>query len=372
MISFDMASLSEIPYRHLFRYLVSRGWYESNSAKFTDITIMRKIVKGQEEEIVIPRDQEFADFNQRMFDVLSLLSRFENRELNDILNDLWSIGSDILRLRISGSSVDNSTIPFLDEMAIKNGLKKMLLSIACQVLEPRLFYKKLHRSEAEQLLRGCKIGQSEKGSYIIKFYFPFLYSNDIPKVSNENEKPFSRRVAEQLMLSLKNLIGYVENQTHLDSNNSPFNANFCFGLVEMKSNESKMDLDFQVSWSEAVAVDANIPSKIKIYDSYLPVISKIGVNMKPQQEITQSDFFGKITTLNGSENEKGLMEGEITLAFLGDDELKKAKAYLNPTFYIQACDAHKNGKHVRIFGLLKERPRLSIIDDISNFEVLSS
>jgi len=119
-------------------------------------------------------------------------------------------------------------------------------------------------------------------------------------------------------------------------------------------------------------VERNDPTKVKIQDNYIPTISKIGEHLKPQQEITQSDFIGKITGLHGSENEQGKIEGDITLALLVDEESKKAKAYLDSTFYPQACDAHKNGKYVQISGILKEKPRLSILEEISNFEVISA
>ncbi len=104
----------------------------------------------------------------------------------------------------------------------------------------------------------------------------------------------------------------------------------------------------------------------------MPTISSIGEHLKPQQEITESDFIGKITGLHGSENEEGKMEGDITLALLVDDESKKAKAYLDSAFYSEACDAHKNGKYVQISGVLKEKPRLSILEDVSHFEVIST
>jgi hypothetical protein len=212
-------------------------------------------------------------------------------------------------LRISGSNVQRGIISFLEEMSIKEGLKKILSSVACQILDPRPFYKKLHRGKAEQLIRQCKIGQPENGSFIIKFYFPSLDSNYVSKTSSESEKPFARRVAEQLMISLQNLVDFIENKNFSNTPLSNFNANFCFGLVEMKPSENLIDLDFQVSWSEEVFIDRSIPAHVKIQDNYIPTISKIGENLKPQQEITQSDFIGKITGLHGSENEEGKVEG---------------------------------------------------------------
>ena len=134
--------------------------------------------------------------------------------------------------------------------------------------------------------------------------------------------------------------------------------------------DSKVDLDFQMSWSEEVPISTNVPKKVTIFNSYIPVISKIGENLKPHQEATKSDFIGKIVGLAGSENEQGDIEGDITLAILDDDDNKKAKAFLNQKFYCEACDAHKKGNYVKISGLLREKPRLNILEDVSSFEVI--
>jgi hypothetical protein len=368
----DLSSLLSIPLRRVHKFLVSCGWSECNSANLKNITIMRKLIDGVEEEILIPRDSSFADFNQRMIDVFKSISNFEKLELGEILNDLSNAASDILRIRVSGSGVETGNIPFLDEMAIKDALKKMLSAIACHVLDPRPFYKKLHRNESEQLIRSCKIGQSEKGSYVIKFYFPTLVNDELHKDSENKKQPFARQVAEQMMYSLKEAARFAENNLQPDISRIPFNANFCFGLVEMKPNEGKADFDFQVSWSEEIPVKANIPSKVTICDSYLSSISTLGELLKPQRAITQNDFVGKISTLNGFENEQNQMEGDIVVTLLVDDESKKAKAYLNPTFYSIACDAHKSSKYVRISGQLKEKPRNSILDEITKFEIIDT
>lgn len=368
----DLSFFSTIPLRNILKYFQSYDWQLVESSPFKDITIMRKNIREEQEEILIPCDQSFADFNERIFDAIDSLAKFENKVLDDIISDLLSIGSDVLRLRISGNNVQRGIISFLEEMSIKEGLKKILSSVACQILDPKPFYKKLHRLEAEQLMRHCKIGQPENGSFIIKFYFPALDANFTSKTSNENEKPFARRVAEQLMISLQDLVDFIENKKLSNSPSSNFNANFCFGLVEMKPSESLIDLDFQVSWSKEVSIDRSIPTHVKIQDNYIPKISKIGEHLKPQQEIMQSDFIGKITGLHGSENEEGKVDGDITLALLVDEESKKAKAYLDAAFYSQACDAHKNGKYVQISGVLREKPRLSILEEISNFEVVSA
>lgn len=366
----DPTALTDVSLKHLYSYFLSLGWNDYAPPSTKNIFVMRKTIENQEEEIVIPRNQEFADFKLRLFEAVSSLSRLEHIEFNEILNDLLIADSDILRIRVTGSSVENGNIPFLDEIAIKEGLKKILASVACHVIDPKPFYKKLQKVEAETLIRACQTGQSEKGSYIIKIIFPPICATNI-NIPSESKKPFPRKVAEQLMVSLNEIINCVESKdTPIKS--AHFSSNLCLSLAEMKPIESKLDFEFSISWSDEIPIDSQQPCRAKIYDRFLPKIAMIGEQMKPQREVTQSDFVGKITSLNGSENEQGLMEGEIILALLVDDESKKTKTYLNAEFYGLACDAHKRNSYIRVYGLFQEGLRISTLKDVSFFEIVPS
>ncbi len=355
---------SSIQARQLIKYLKSYHWSMIDLPDITDIIVFRKLFGDKEEEIVVPNDLNFADYSVRILDVIHSLSKFENRNLNDIIEDLLTFSSDILRIKISGGNVGSGKISFLDEMTIKDGLKKVLSSAACQVLDPKPFYKKLHRTEAEQLLRNCQLGQPEQGSYIIKFYFPVL---DAPGASMEKNKPFARQVAEHFMISLKNIVSAIQEENFQLI--PKLNANLCFGLVEMPG-DSRVDLNFQMSWSEEIPTNINTPREVIVYNNYMPAISKIGEVLRPQEGSTESDFIGKISTLSGSENEQGTIEGDVILSLFVDEDIKKAKALLPSKFYSEACDAHKKGNYVKVSGLLREKPRMSLLENICLFEVI--
>jgi hypothetical protein len=88
-------------------------------------------------------------------------------------------------------------------------------------------------------------------------------------------------------------------------------------------------------------------------------------------EATKNTFIGKVISLNGVENEDGHMEGDVIFSLLIDEESLKAKGFLKPEFYRDACDAHKDSKYIKISTILREKPRISDLDQISVLEVLS-
>lgn len=371
MKSNDLSSkdLANLAPGALVKYLTSRGWSLLNSVKAVDIAILQRTTNGKLDEIAVPRNQEFADYYQGISDAIRRIAFYEKRSIESVLNDLVTSHSDILRIRITGKNVEGGTIPYLDERAIKEGFKKALTASACYVVDPKPFYSKLHRTEAEQLLRNCRLGTSEIGSYIINVQIPL---ND-PKYQDEDSgKPFARRVSEYLMKSLNRIIASVEQQNMENSSHaSELNANLCFGIVEMNIGDNKSNLDFQMAWCSDIPVEADVPTKVTIYDNYIPSITKLALKLKPCKEATQSTFIGKVTSLNGLENEDGEMEGDVIFSLLVDEESLKAKGSLKSTFYRSACDAHKDSKYIKISAILREKPRISDLDQISVFEVLS-
>ena len=146
-------------------------------------------------------------------------------------------------------------------------------------------------------------------------------------------------------------------------------ANLCFGLAEMKPSE-KTDFTFCMSWGLDIPLEKNTPSKATIYDHYIPKISQIGEQLKPQKGIKEDSFVGKIISLNGSPNDDGQMQGDVNFSILVEEESVKAKTCLNPSFYEKACDAHKNNQYIKLKGILHEKPRCCELKEVSSFEVL--
>ena len=96
----------------------------------------------------------------------------------------------------------------------------------------------------------------------------------------------------------------------------------------------------------------------------------MGQKLKPQTEVNQNIFVGKVLTLHGEADEDGKMKGEATLILLMDEQQTRAKAYFGPEFYSIACDAHKQNKYVRVSGILSEKPRYCDLKEVSLFETI--
>jgi hypothetical protein len=348
----------------LIDYLGNRGWTLMESEP--DIAVLRKIFMDQEEEIILPRDRTYADYRQRILEAIQFLAKHEQTSEEDIIGELLLQKWDVLRIKIKGDRIGSGCISYLDKGIIEEGMRKILFASARSVLDPKPYFKRLYSTNAEQWMRRCRAGAPESGSYVLTVQLPLQEDLD------HQEIPFSRRVAEYLMTSLGQLALLSEHSDLSVIKADPFlNANFCLGLAEMKPDDSPIHFDFEMKWSPEFPVKKNIPARIEILNHHFPSIMRMGQKLKPQTEVNQDVFVGKVLTLHGEADEQGNMQGEATLVLFMDEEQVRAKVFFGFEFYALACDAHKQNRYVRISGILSEKPRCSDLNDVSLFEVIS-
>ena len=348
----------------LIEYLMDKGWELMESEP--DIAVLRKCSNNEEEdEIVLPRNRSYADYHLRIKEAVRFLANYEQTTENGIIEELLHEKWDTLRIRISGDRIGNGSISFLDKGIIEEGVRKILLASACSIQNPKLYFKRLYSSTAEQWMRKCHSHADESGSYILTVRFPLEMGSEDSKI------PFSRKVGEYLMSSLSSLAFLSgKPEVNLDMQSAHLNANFCLGLAEMKPDEAPINFGFEMSWSAGIPLNNSIPSKVVIDDRCFSSIIRIGHKLMPQTEVNQDVFVGKVLSLHGLPDDAGNMQGEVTLILLLDEQQTKAKAFLGPEFYSQACDAHKHNNYVRISGILSEKPRCSDLNEITHFTIL--
>jgi hypothetical protein len=335
----------------LIEYLQKLDWHLALSEP--DIAVLRKEIDGQEEELLLPIDRRFADYQQRVLEAIWALAKYERISEKSILEDLLFQQWDVLRIRITGEKIGVGFIPYLEKTVIEENVKKVLLAAASYVAEPKPYFKRLRPST--EWITQCRAGVAEPGSYILTIQMP-LQKSDL------FEPPFSRRVAEYLMGSLGKLVEPGDAKEGL-------NANFCLGIAEMKPDATPIQFDFEMKWSPLLPVQPHIPSKVAIQDHHFASIAAFGQKLIPQSRENQDLFIGKVQVLHGEPDDDGRMQGEATLVLFVDDQPIKATGFFGPETYAQVCDAHKANRYIRIFGMLSEKARCSELKNITSLEI---
>lgn len=356
-------------------YLKNTGWERIKSRR-EHVALFIKSLSNDVLEIQLPLSRDFYDYPQALFSALEILSYSENRETGQILSDLLLPPSDVIRFRVANQDTEDGTISFEDGYNLLQSAKKSLYITACDIIQPELYHKRLGFKGANQFIEQCRLGQTERGSFITSIICPFvnetiddkpiqlsLFSN-----SEELNQSFTRKVTTQLMNSLKIVKEAIENDEISKLINGEtevvISANFLESIVEVNQFKGGGELEVISSWASVSPVKTSIPNKISINKEYIPAIENIIEKLIPKNEGEFGEFVGKISQVKAEPDALKRKEGEVTFNFIGDNEMAiKAKIILSAEDYKIACEAHEFGKNVVVNGTLKNIGRSKFIEN---------
>lgn len=335
------------------------------------------------QEVLIPKDRNFADFTERMVDAIEALSASEKRTPVEVLSSV-SYPSDILRFRVISEGSTNGVLPFVEGVDLYNGMKRALLAAACDELRPQSYHPRLVRKEADQYLAGCRLGQTMVGSYIATILCPIDPVLDDPKTRGQvsmfpelarTQTSFYRIVTARVMQSLDTIAtrlsqGDAGRLIRPDKGDLQISGNFFEALSVIQPHRRSSSLDVTVSWSPTYFSAPDVPSEVEMLEEYFPLIDDISERLRPDFQPEKRRIVGKVIALYGEQNQENLVEGEVIIRFEDEGTLLEARAALVPKDYEQACDAHKLGKYVEIFGTLERLKRRYVVAEYQAFEVL--
>jgi hypothetical protein len=252
-----------------------------------------------------------------------------------------------------------------------------LFTTACDIIHPEKYHKRLGLKAAQQFIEECRLGQTERGSFVASVICPFM--NETPEdkgqqlsIFNKEEEfknSFTRKVTVRMMKALaamKLAIDRGEENKIVDlEGEEMISANFLESIIDLNSTKENTEIEIKTSWSVFACEQDITPRSIKFSNDYIPVIENIINKIKPIGEGIDDEFIGRISQTKADPDPHTRNEGEIVLNYvLGDEEkVSRARVVLNHTDYELACEAHKNGKTVSIKGRLVTVGRSKIIEN---------
>jgi hypothetical protein len=370
-------AIPELKFTEIQAYLRNTGWTRVETGK-PSIAIFQKESSAQFFETLLPLNKDFADYNYRILDVLEAIAKVENREIHQILTDLSLPPGDIVKFRVINRDTIGGTISFLEGFNLLESARKALFTTACDIIHPEKYHKRLGLKGAQQFIEECRLGQTEKGSFIASIICPFINETLEDKgqqlsIFNKEEEfrnSFTRKVTLRLMKTLsamKSAIDRGEESRIVDlEGDDVISANFLESIIELNSaKNNNTEIEINTSWSVFAFEKVITPTSIKFTNDYIPVIESIINKIKPIEEGIDDEFIGRISQTKADPDPYTRSEGEIILNYvLGDEEkVSKARVVLTSEDYEKACEAHKNGKTVRIKGKLITSGRSKSIEN---------
>lgn len=359
----DHATLNALNPSSIEKYLISRQWQELKRIEGEVSLWVKSHHKVKEQHrILLPLDSDLGDFALSMSRVVSTLAELENRSQLEVLEDFDTVAiGDILRIK--GQNIFNrnaSTLPLFEGIVLIQQAKELILAGARSAIEAKPLFAYRQPSEVSTYLKKIQLGQTERGSYIVKLISPLLPSEQlkIPNLPN-GEAPFERRAMQSLMQGL----GTLQQVATITEKKGTFyferfqevvsegvSANLCEAVIGGKSEDSRAykPLTVNVSWSSHYPITSHIPESVSFGVNIMPHIAKAATLFRETTPV-EVKLEGYVIKL---ERSKPYGAGIVTVSGITDGRKYKVKLDLNEHEYETAVLAHQTWQEISCQGEL--------------------
>jgi hypothetical protein len=376
------------------RYAIAQGWQRAEGVN--GVIALYRHPESDLDQLIVPLDRSLDDYGTRIADVIVRLAARSRLSPNQVLEDLLDSACDLVRFRLDESESQRGSIPLAQGISLLGAAERALLSAACSVIQPQAFHPRLSRSEAEQLVKACRMGQTERGSFTLKVACPLdaLYPDlatpapmplfdkisepDSEPTMNGSQEPFTRRVTRLLMESLNRITKAIDADKSAsllteEAGQPVLSANLCEAVLAMQPIGERSRLAVQTSWSKAFAPppESETPSHVVLRSDIFREVERIARELRPNKEPMLSNFVGLVDSLLGDPDPRGRVQGDVVLMLFDVEGAIRARASLDADNYQIAWQAHGAARYVALSGMLIRERRMHRIERISQFKLLS-
>ncbi len=356
-------------------YAAATGW-ERVASNGGPLAVFRR--PGRDlDQLLIPSRARLDDYVNRIREAVEKLCEIEGRSAQSILNDILTQDADVLRYQVVSSRTERGSLPLVDGLALLEGARRSILAAACSVVNPQRSHPRLSRTEADQLVRACELGQTERGSYTVLIACPLRAVEPSEAISAVENKPFTRRVTELLYQSVSRIVRAIERdqpRAALDQvlGEPSVSANLCDALLRMRPDIEGASLSFGVSWAPSGPLldSHDWGEPLELDYEHFPMIEDLYARLQPERHPEPNRFMGQVDELRGELGDDGRRYGEVVLSVLpsrGEEDLIRARVNLSPEQYELADRVHMSGGFITISGVLRRSRRIGQLTDVTAF-----
>lgn len=333
---------------------------------------------NSETELLLPLRIDFRDYALRVSDALETLEIVERRPRNYILKDIMTAIFDVVRVRVdSPNSRDGSLI--LDAgIILFDNTRKMVTSAARATYEKRAQFIANMPDQVSDYLRKVRIGQTERGSYIVNILSPVVSESEEQQLFStepyEQADSFDQRVMKTLAdgleathLAAEESVRDPYYKNFEDAVQSGVSANLCEAIAKIGQSGENSGVEIDVRWSLVRPAQEETTRKVYFSATDIPVIEEAGRRLRstPSRE---EHIRGYVTKLAREKRIGG--EGSVTITTLIEDKLCKVTVSLSPTPYQKAVRAHEEDRPIVCYGKLERRGKSFFLRDPRNLQIL--
>jgi len=365
--------------QNLRRYLISRGWIKIEHPN-TRIELLQTQPDstGDYASVSIPSSPDLRDATSLINEAVQLIASFENSPPERVIDYVLRWDRDILRSRFFKMVGHEDSLPLGIAADAITGLKEFIGYAAYTHSNPRPFFDKTG-SISGVFADHCLFGHTFKGSFGLTVECPVVVTPVLLMDGNEPIVPTERQVFERVangLVTLRESIAIDSIDPLLAGYVTGFSANMCRKLAEIYESADGRRIEYDISWSPQLRSACEQHWRPIVFDGNAYEFARIAAGeLERAETFPDSLVQGRIVVLK-SEMPPGLdeqaeFEHVITMFWERErGQTVKIRVFLSPDQYKAACDAHKDGRAIRVFGIPEKAGKFWTLTNAHDFTVL--
>jgi hypothetical protein len=325
------------------------------------------VMDGRELVLTVPLRGHAPDYRRRFMELIDDLRTLEHRAAEQIVRDIRSSGSDVIRIRLRGAS-DSGRISVEQGARAFQRTRDLLLAAACAAVDKRPIYSRRKPSRAMEYLNRTKFGPTEAGSFVVTIESsvpPQLATS--PGVPEFEPEPFERSVCLALATATTSARRIVDQisvtssmETVVAGVQHGVSSNLCealAGLIDDAGMSQAVEIRFRWASSRPV-VDA--PRAVTFETDAAPFLWEMGRTLREHSTIADFELVGPVHKLTSAAPDQG---GEIIVAMTEPWPGRKVRVALTGPAYQRAAQAHASGLWISCDGeLVRQGATISLLN----------
>jgi hypothetical protein len=362
-------------------FLCRKGWKLVEYPN-PDLLVFAPSEEDQDDlSVVLPANQQFVDYPARLRDCVRLLANIYDVDPQTIVHNIAHWDRDVLKIRLQSPRESEQLLPLDYASQMISKYRDFVAFAAATEIEPRRFFAKL-TGGGRKFVEKCMFGHTFVGSFGLTIECPLDLKPELPFPNVPPPRPFRRAVIERIATGYSDVASSVQNDDPgilVRNHRAGFSGNMCDILADIYEISDGRTISQRIIWAPELhppehLVNAERPITLdqRSYDVLKAASEALQTVDEPDEDKV---IVGRITRLRSEKPPLNTQEFELasrTIVILWEIEKQQplhVHIELPLELYRQACDAHKNGKKIRILGKPLKVGKFWSLFDHHDFEV---
>lgn len=361
----------------LATYLTSMGWTRTRF-QVDHSSEWEKLFQGETVPLMLPLNRKYKDFLLRTEEALELIATVEQRSVDELLADLQTVGADVIRIRLRHTWATDGSIPLNQGELLIENTRELFLSGACSAIQTKPFFASRRPEEANRFVRNLRLGQTERGSYVVTVLSNVGMSLQNSLFNEETDPPFERKAVVHLCQSLAALRRAADlalisptAKTFEDVVSEGVNGNLCSAIVKMSGENPLPSDELRVffSFARSRPLLKPVPNEIVFEGQHIPVIREAAQFFRAVAPPEESEIRGAVIQLRRG-TETGPLSGPILVMAFVDEKPRRVQIHLDEAGHQLAIRAYENGDEIACTGDLVKNGNSWALQNPKGFRIV--